>query len=152
VEDDLLVLAGELARREKGRPKQVSLRRAAATAYYAVFHALAHMCADSLVGWTHPWSAYSPIYRALDHHATRKLFESDRTGRIFGSDVAEIGRVVLLLQEVRQLADYDPKPFPYGRQETLEFVDRAARAIQIIGAFPKETRLLLAANLVTKRR
>jgi hypothetical protein len=152
MEDDLLILAGELARREKGRPKQVSLRRAVATAYYAVFHALANMCAGTLVGWTKPWNAYSPIYRALDHQAARRLFESDRTGRAFGPDVAEIGRVFLLLQEARQLADYDPKPFPYGRQETLEFIDRAARAIQIIGAFPIETRLLLAANLVTKRR
>ena len=150
--DDLLALAKDLARREQGRPKQVSLRRSVSTAYDAVFHAIAFLCADELVGNSKPWSAFSPIYRALDHQAARKLFESDRGGKTFGADVAEIGRIFLLLQEARQLADYDPKPFLYRRQETLEFVDQAARAIQIVDAIPKHTRLPLAANLVTKRR
>jgi hypothetical protein len=104
------------------------------------------------VRWSQPWNVFSPIYRALDHQAARKLFESDCTGKTFGADAAEVGRIFLLLQEARQLADYEPKPFPYGCQETLEFIEQAARAIQVIGAFPKQTRLLLAASLVTKRR
>ena len=37
---DLLEQAEHLARREKQRPKQASLRRAISTAYYALFHLL----------------------------------------------------------------------------------------------------------------
>lgn len=38
--DDLLEQAHHLARREKKKPKQASLRRAVSTAYYALFHLL----------------------------------------------------------------------------------------------------------------
>ncbi|PWB94492.1 hypothetical protein [Methylosinus sporium] len=64
--DDLLGLADELAGREAGRPKQASLRRAVATAYYAVFHTLAKLCADQLIGaspdpQTSAWWATQPL-------------------------------------------------------------------------------------------
>ena len=36
--DDLIELAEFIAKRDAGRPKQASLRRAISTAYYAVFH------------------------------------------------------------------------------------------------------------------
>jgi len=35
---DLLEQAAHLASRERGRPRQVSLRRAISTAYYSLFH------------------------------------------------------------------------------------------------------------------
>ncbi len=38
--DDLLEQANHLARRERGRPRQASLRRAVSSAYYALFHLL----------------------------------------------------------------------------------------------------------------
>lgn len=38
--EDLLVQACNLARRERTKPKQASLRRAVSTAYYAPFHLL----------------------------------------------------------------------------------------------------------------
>lgn len=41
--DDLLEQAVHLARREPGRPRQASLRRAISTAYYALFHLQAQM-------------------------------------------------------------------------------------------------------------
>ena len=37
---DLLAQAKHLAGRERGRPRQASLRRAASAAYYALFHLL----------------------------------------------------------------------------------------------------------------
>lgn len=38
--EDLLEQAGHLARRERKRPRQASLRRAVSAAYYALFHLL----------------------------------------------------------------------------------------------------------------
>ena len=46
--EDLLEQANHLARREKGKPKQASLRRAVSTAYYAAFHLLV---AEAVGNW-----------------------------------------------------------------------------------------------------
>jgi uncharacterized protein (UPF0332 family) len=150
--DDLLDLADHLARREAGRPKHVSLRRAISTAYYGVFHALAKLCADELVGWSKTWEAYGPIYRTLDHSTARRLFDRDRDGTIYGEDIAKVGRLFIMLQQARHTADYDPRPFSISRQEALELIDRARRAVQAIRNIPAEKRMLLAAHLVARQR
>lgn len=93
--DDLLDLAEHLAQLEPTRPKQASLRRAVSTAYYALFHALAGLCADELIGWDKPWSVFTPIYRSLDHGAVKKYFVQKRLDAI----VAPTGNIFVLLQE-----------------------------------------------------
>ena len=150
--DDLLDLAVELAARGKTRPKQTSLRRSVSTSYYAVFHALANMCASELVGWSKPWEPFAKIYRALDHGAARQLFAKDRNGKIFGVDVAKIGMIFLTLQEARHDADYDPRPYPIGRSGANELAAQAALAVNLIASLPKASRLELAAALIVKKR
>lgn len=152
IHDDLLELADHLARREAGRPKQISLRRAISTAYYAVFHALAHLCAKELVGWAKPWEAFTPIYRALDHSAAKKLFDRDRDGQIYGEDVAEIGRIFISLQQARYTADYDPEPFSPSRREALELIRLARQAVQATRTIKADKRLLLAVHLIVRQR
>lgn len=77
--DDLLELAEHLAQKDAKKPKQASLRRSASTACYAVFHALARMCADAFVGWSKPWNVYAPVYRSLEHGAAKKFFKCTQT-------------------------------------------------------------------------
>ncbi len=149
--DDLLELADHLARREIRRPKQASLRRAISTAYYAVFHALAYLCADELVGWNKPWEVFTPIYRALDHSAARKLFVQDRNGETYGEDVAEIGRIFVVLQQQRYAADYDPE-FSSSREKTLELVRLARQAVEAMLRLNADKQLLLAVHLIGRRR
>lgn len=150
--DDLLEIARNLAERERGKPRQASLRRAVSTAYYAVFHALADLCADELVGWNKPWEIFSPVYRSLDHNEARRLFERARTSKSYGASVEKIGLAFLRLQQAREEADYDPEPFRYGRDDTRKLVEEAQKTVAAIRALDAETRLLLAAHLVTKRR
>ncbi len=51
-------------------------RRAVSTAYYAVFHALARLCADELIGKNGRSSRdYERVYRALDHGPLKSAFE-----------------------------------------------------------------------------
>lgn len=147
--DDLLELADHLARRESRRPKQISLRRATSTAYYAVFHALAYLCAKELVGWTKDWKFVTPIYRALDHSTAKKLF--DRSRETYGEDVAQIGRAFILLQQERNNADYHPE-FSSTRQETLELIRLARDAVQATLALNAEKQLLLAVHLIGRQR
>ena len=65
--DDLLGIAADLVRRETGRPRQASLKRAVSTFYHALFHALAHECVSQTVGWhfrsPEYWNVVTPIYR-----------------------------------------------------------------------------------------
>jgi hypothetical protein len=150
--DDLLEIAHDLVERERGKPRQASLRRAVSTAYYAVFHTLADLCADELVGWNKPWSVFSPVYRSLDHNEARRLFERARTTKSYGPNVEKIGIVFLRLRQAREEADYDPEPFRYGRDDSRKLIEEAQKTVAAIRSLDAETTLLLAAHLVTKRR
>lgn len=152
IDDDLLDLAEHLAQLEPGKPKQTSLRRAVSTAYCAVFHALADLCARELVGGSKPWSVFKPIYQSLDHGAAKKYFERGATQKRLSPAVAQIGNVFVLLQEERIRADYDPQPLPYGRREALDLCAKARYAVGTIGNLPTDEKLALAVGLVTKPR
>src|SRR5437016_12616823 len=67
--EDLLRIADDLTEHGgAGRPRQAYLRRSLSTTYYALFHALAKMCADELIGVTQSGSeAWVRVYRALEH-------------------------------------------------------------------------------------
>lgn len=150
--EDLLEIAEHLARRDPNRPKQVSLRRAVSSSRYALFHALALLCADQLVGWRKPWSVFTPIYRSLDHRPAKKVLEKIRGNGAFGAEVVEIGKTFAALQEWRHTADYDPQPLGLGRTETLPLVEQARKAVQALNALPNDTRLLLAVHLIARSR
>ena len=148
--DDLIEVADHLARRDRGKPRQASLRKAISTAYYAVFHAVCDLCARELVGWSKPWEPYAKVYRAIDHQSTRRVL-IDRDAD-FSSEMGELGAIFVHLQENRLAADYDPRPRDYGRTETLEIIDMAKRAIGILNRLPARVRISLAATLVSKKR
>jgi uncharacterized protein (UPF0332 family) len=150
--DDLLELAAYLARRDARRPKQSSLRRAMSTAYYAVFHAHARLCAGSLVGPSKPWQVFTPIYRSLEHTAAKRLFDQARSDKRFGDEIADLGRIFIRLQQARHAADYSPEPFSISRDEALELIGLARQAVQTIHMLPDDKRLLLAVNLIARQR
>lgn len=150
--EDMLCLAEELVRREPGRPKQASLRRAVATAYYAVFHALAKCCADQLVGSSRPWEAYTPVYRMLDHSTARRVFERARRGTDESHAIAKIGLIFVNLHEARTKADYVPEPFAVSRQGVIEIVGETRKAVKAIERLRSSTKLLLAVQLIAKTR
>lgn len=121
-------------------------------AYCAVFHALALLRADQLVGWRRPWQVFTPIYRSLEHGTAKRLLEKNSAAKTFGSEVAEIGERFGLLQQWRHTADYHPEPLELGRVETLELIELARRAVEALTALPNETKLLLAVHLIARHR
>lgn len=147
--DDLLDLAEQIARLDSGRPRQASLRRAVSTAYYALFHCLAYLCADKLVGWRKPWAVFTPIYRTLDHGPSKKVFKELIAQ---GGDLAIIGGTFIKLQEFRHAADYDPETFRLSRAGTLDLIDEARKAIALITALSPEDGLQLATQLIARKR
>lgn len=69
--DDLLEQAEHLAKRERKKPKQASLRRAVSTAYYALFHLLIHEASRFLVAGARP-ELRRHVSRGFDHGQMRQ--------------------------------------------------------------------------------
>jgi hypothetical protein len=114
---DLLRTAERLASEGMGEATQADLRRAVSATYYAVFHALCALVADSIVpvgtagraerAWLH-------VYRALDHGKMKQrlldLVMQDGTVRHgFPDSIRDIASAFGALQEDRHEADYDPR-------------------------------------------
>lgn len=153
IHDDFLALADHLAHLESGKPKQSSLRRAVSTAYYAVFYAIATLCAEQLVGSSKPWKHFSPIYRALDHGKAKKVLQkAAHDPSPYGAEVRVIGNAFVQLQERRHIADYDPEPFLLGRNETLDLIALARQAVQATRSLSSDQALLLAVHLIGRER
>jgi hypothetical protein len=94
-----------------GPPRQVDVRRAISSAYYAVFHAILIAAADEIVGAVHRVTAnYAVVYRSIDHRQLRTICDIARAkaGAGFGTDVQTFAGAVMSLQERRNVADYDP--------------------------------------------
>ena len=148
--EDWIEQAEALAVKERGKPKEASLRRAVSTAYYALFHELNRTVANSLARFSSPWSVYALIYRAIDHQTARRLFERARRPdsdelRAIGSPIADIGEVFIRLQVERHRADYDPEPYPHGRYDVLEMIAQAKDAASKLSSLPEDAKRALAA-------
>jgi hypothetical protein len=113
--DELLQQADALA--AKPGATQADLRRAISAAYYAIFHFTMAAAADMFFGTATPSaSAYTVVYRSVDHEALRSLcaqLSQSKPQNVaiplssFGT-IADFARVTANLQEQRHSADYDP--------------------------------------------
>jgi uncharacterized protein (UPF0332 family) len=96
--NDLLEQAYHLARRERKRPRQASLRRAISTAYYALFHLL---ISESVKNWK----------RRSERPALARMFDHSTMARACGAKRDEIVRVMkksnqrLAASEIQQLQE-----------------------------------------------
>lgn len=147
---ELLRIARDLATRKEGLPRWVSRSRSLSTAYYALFHAIAELCARELVGAWQPWDAFRHIYRSVDHAAARRTFENARRNGL-SADVIAVGEVFRLLQHERHSADYD-LGFRISQAELLDRIERTAEAMERLAHLPAHERVLLAAHLVGRTR
>lgn len=130
--DAAKILAGMTGGAPPGRPRQVMLKRALSTAYYAMFHALCQSNADTLIGASSRGSdaqTWLQTYRALDHRQARGRLASYSAGS--GSTFQNFASAFGNLQEHRLDADYNPRAI-YVRSDVSDLIQRAETAI---GAF-----------------
>ena len=118
-----------------GRPRQAELRRAVSAAYYAMFHALARCCADTLVG-TSPArrnrQAWRRTYRALEHGFAKNQCANQSALHVFPPQIQRFGELFVIMQQLRHAADYDPDPDPetdFDRSHILQLIAETSRAI-----------------------
>ncbi len=146
----LLALAEELAAKSERSP--TLRRRAVSTAYYAVFHALAELCADELLGSEtgKRSNEYIRIYRSLDHGTLKTAFGTAPLNSV--SALQKIGNRVVRLQSERIRSDYLPQQSLYTSDQSIDLVKSARTSMFSISKLSREERRTLAVSLLFKNR
>ena len=135
-----------------GRPRQMDLRRAVSSAYYAMFHALCRSNAETLIGTAPAMQATEPwvqAYRAMDHRPAKNKLTEYRAKRPVHPDIDSFARTFAILQEQRHDADYDPRK-TFTRREVDRLIARAEVAAEAFYV-PVQDRRKLAAHLLLAR-
>lgn len=151
---DLISQAERLADLSPNKPKQVNLRRAISSAYYAVFHALCQSNASALVGTgsQKPEKAWSQCYRALDHGTAKKRCK-DSASKGFPQEINDFSNSFVALQEYRHRADYNPDSAKnFSKQETLTIVGQARSAVKAISVARIKDRRAFAIHVLLPYR
>lgn len=127
---DLIFTARRLAQLHERRPRQSDLRRSISTAYYGLFHGLAEIAADRLVGATssaRKSKAWSRVYRSLGHTEIKKACRN--AGQTSSSpELLLFTSSFFDLQELRHQADYDPN-IRFTNSFVIARVDEAEQAL-----------------------
>lgn len=135
-----------------GPPRQVDLRRAISSAYYAVFHQTLAAAADTVVGRTHRASSrYALVYRSINHRQLKETCEVVLRSPIspkfrdhvpvggVGLELLRFASAVPALQEARHEADYDPRP-RFRTSDAVLRIDLARTALRHWAAATVEQR------------
>ena len=155
---DLIRIARQLATGAAGggmgRPRQAELRRAVSTAYYALFHALAHCCADMVVGATRAsrsQAAWNQTYRALEHGLARNQCNNRSMMRQFPAEIEGFGKQFVDMQQKRHFADYDPET-AFRRNEVIHLIDQTESVIAAFNAVPNIDKRAFAVYVLFRLR
>lgn len=145
----LLRLADETAR--NGAKNATFKRRAVSTAYYAVFHAVAEICAREMLGGARTDSyEFERVYRALEHGSLKNVFNNPPLST--NPKLGPIGRLIAQLQSERHRSDYLPKRKLYTAKICAQHIASAKLAISLLEGLGKEDRTILAVSLLFKNR
>jgi len=150
---DLIASANILVASCKGKPSQVSLRRATSSAYYAMFHCLARSCADLLVGGmnaTRSKHAWRQTYRALEHGFTKSACKDGLITK-FPKAIEDFANTFVTMQEKRHAADYDPA-VRLTKSEVVADIKTTEQAIKEFQKVPAKDRRAFAAHVLFKKR
>ena len=155
MQSELLATAYKLLMANDGLPpSRTDIRRAISTAYYALFHHVADVCAQSLVGDSvKPLSrAKMQTYRSLRHDDI--LSACQRANTMDFGFPAEIRKFAIHFQNMhkaRSLADYDPGPLSdFSLRHAQEKLGECADVIQLLNQADPDDRLAFAVLVAVK--
>ena len=129
----------------RGRPREVNLRRAVSTTYYALFHCLADCCANMLAGNAQDnrnRPAWRQTYRALQHTTARRRCRRDTINR-FPSAIRNFAKIFVSMQTKRHSADYDPDA-TFLKSDVIQYIEEADDAIMRFFEAPRNDRRAFA--------
>lgn len=145
----LLRLADETAK--SGAKNATFKRRAVSTAYYAVFHAIAEMCAREMLGGARTNSyEFERVYRALEHGSLKSVFNGPPLNA--NMQLKQLGILIAQLQSERHRSDYLPMRKLYTAKTCAQHLASATLAITLLEGLSREDRKALAVTLLFKNR
>ncbi len=150
---DFVRAARTLAQAGQVKPRQVYLRRAVSTTYYAMFHALARCCADMFVGGRNAdrsGPAWQQVYRALDHAHTKNQCKSRKITQ-FPAPIQDFANLFVAMQDNRHKADYDPFE-TFSKSEAIRDIIRIEAAIAAFDNTSVKDKRAFAAFVLLKAR
>ena len=147
---DFIATARDLAQAgTRGRPRQTNLRRAVSTTYYALFHAIAGCCADTLVGGPssdRSEGAWLQVYRALEHGYARRRC-AHRDIEKFPIEIQDFANQFVQMQQERHRADYSPTGRFY-RDWVLQTIAEAEYQLDRFSRVPLRDRRAFAVHVL----
>ena len=148
---DLMEVARALAESGHAPPAQARLRRAAGTAYYAMFHCLAASAADLFIG-TERNPAWHRTYRALEHGRARSAYRQAQTMREFPVEIRDFAEAFVTLQKARQEADYALDTPTYQKSDVWDHIASADLAIRQFGQVAVDAKRSFVAHVLFRQR
>ena len=137
-----------------GRPRQTDLQRAVSDIYYAMFHALATACANTLAGANYNarrQPEWRRIYRSLEHGYVRRQC-NDRTAMAqFPPEIRRFAQHFTVVQREREKADYDPES-NLTRREVLRLINETEEIIAAFDRTPADRRRAFAIHVLFRNR
>jgi hypothetical protein len=161
--EQLIDVANQLVEApRRGAPRQAKLRRAASTAYYALFHFLLESATRELLGAVSDWPRYRMVYRSFQHNdmrvacqqATKPLSQEIRGVfeiQEFGPEIRLCAQSFLELQKFREEADYDPGA-KLTLSDTQGAITKAQTAMQSLAVASQNERQIFLLSLNFKVR
>ena len=138
-----------------GRPLQEELKRAVSSAYYALFLRLCEETANLTVGTLQSdhgqRTAWQRMYRVLQHGPTRNKCQNRNEIRHFPSGIQEFADRLVIAQDLRNDADYDPFS-RYARQDVLDIITEARAVLEAFDSTLRQERLNFIAYLLSNQR
>ena len=122
------------------------------TAYYALFHTLAQICADRLsdTGLRRNNPAWRQVYRSREHGFARSACE--RCKQLgFPDEIVRFGNAFVRLQKEHHDADYEPAA-RFTKPEVALLIAQAERAICSLSQASNQDKTAFAALVLLKQR
>ena len=135
----LLAAARSLLEAARDSGDSAHARRAVSTAYYAMFHCLARMCADRLArsrGLPLRHATRQAVYRSLQHGRAKRQCTNPRVISAYPKAVRSFAAGFAALQQRRHRADYDPT-LAFKVSQARESVDQAEELIRALQGAPE---------------
>ncbi|MYI70253.1 MAG: hypothetical protein F4103_16460 [Boseongicola sp. SB0673_bin_14] len=150
---ELLKQARFLARKERKKPTQASLRRSVSASYYAIFHFLVDEATRLMLAGNVRAPLRDSLARAFHHSAMKQAavafakgsiplrLASGLNGQQVQQPLIDVASAFVQLQEARHEADYN-RGLRFTRRETLDLADLAEQAFgdwrQVRGSLPAD--------------
>jgi len=119
-----------LATAQRGKPRQVDLRRALSTSYYGMLHTVSNAYADILIGTStvRDHDAWLQAYRSIGHSQLARCCNRKDIISKFSTEMQYFCNTLGYMHSTRNEADYNPKA-TFFRSEVLDDIESAKNAI-----------------------